>query len=158
MPSEFSCEIQMDLEIPDFTDASIPLEQIANKIVNESQKNIRNQTNLDGSAYKRLSKKTIQDKIREGSENPRMALYRKGIMYRAIHVYQEGKNLFSVGIIPRGNPRRDLVGLIHQQLAPVIRSFLGFSEQTYNWASARMERWLSEKTQKAAKKFINLKY
>ncbi len=158
MPSEFTCEIQVDLAIPDFIDASIPLEQIANKVANDSQKNIRQQTNLDGSAYQQLSKKTIKDKIREGSENPRMALYRKGIMYRAIHVYERGKNFFEVGIIPRGKPSRDLVGMIHQEIGPIIRSFLGFTEQTYNWANARMERWLAERTQKAAKKFINLKY
>lgn len=158
MPSEFVCRIEMDLAIPNFMDASIPLEQIANKVADDSQKNIRQQTNLDGSAYKRLSKKTIKDKIREGSEAPSMALYRKGIMYRAIHVYQRGKNDFEVGIIPRGSPRRDLVGMIHQEIGPVIRTFLGFTAQTYKWANARMERWLTEKTQKAAKKFINLKY
>jgi hypothetical protein len=158
MPSEFSCEIKIDLAIPDFLDASVPLGQIAEKVADDSRKNIRNQTNLDGSAYKGLSKKTIKDKIRERSENPRMALYRKGIMYRAIHVYRRGKNFFEVGIIPRGKPARDVVGMIHQEIGPVIRSFLGFTIQTYNWANARMERWLAEKTQKAAKKFINLKY
>lgn len=158
MPSEFFCRIEMDLAIPDFMDASIPLEQIAEKVADDSRKNIRSQTNLDGSAYERLSQKTIKDKIREGSENPRMALYRKGIMYRAIHVYQRGRNLFEVGIIPRGKPRRDLVGIIHQEIGPVIRTFLGFTAQTYKWANTRMERWLAERVQKAAKKFINLKY
>lgn len=158
MPSEFVCRIEMDLAIPDFMDASVPLEQIANKVADDSRKNIRQQTNLDGSAYQRLSRKTIKDKIREKSINPNMALYRKGIMYKAIHVYQQGKNLFEVGIIPRGSPRRDLVGMIHQEIGPVIRTFLGFTTQTYKWANARMERWLNEKTQKAAHKFINLKY
>lgn len=158
MPSEFTCEIKVDLAIPDFLDASIPLEQIAEKVAEDSRKNIRNQTNLDGSAYQRLSKKTVQDKIRQRSESPNMALYRKGIMYRAINVYRLSKNEFEVGIIPRGSPRRDLVGMIHQEIGPVIRTFLGFTMQTYKWANARMERWLAEKTQKAAKKFINLKY
>jgi hypothetical protein len=158
MPSEFGCEIKMELSVPDFMDASVPLSQIADKVATDSRRNIRSQTSLDGSAYRRLSKKTIQDKIREGSANPRMALYRKGIMYRAIHVYRQGKNNFEIGIIPVGKPRRDLVGLIHQEIGPVIRSFLGFTRQTYNWANNRIERWLSEKTQKAAKKFINLKY
>lgn len=158
MPSEFVCRIECDLAIPDFMDASVPLEQIAEKVADDSRKNIRTQTNLDGSSYKGLSKKTIQDKIREGSENPRMALYRKGVMYRAIHVYQRGKNDFEVGIIPRGKPRRDLVGIIHAEIASIKRTFLGFTAQTYNWANARIERWLTEKTQKAAKKFINLKY
>lgn len=158
MPSEFSCRIEVDLAIPDFMDANIPLGQIAEKVADDSQRNIRSQTNLDGSAYKALSKKTIKDKIREDSENPRMALYRKGIMYRAIHVYKKGKNLYEVGIMPQGKPRRDLVGMIHQEIGPVIRTFLGFTTQTYKWANARIERWLAEKTQKAAKKFINLRY
>lgn len=158
MPSDFICNIEMDISIPDFMDASVPLEQIAKKVADDSQKNIRQQTNLDGSRYEPLSKKTIQDKIRERTENPYLALYRKGIMYRAIHVYRKGKNLFEVGIIPRGKPVRDLVGMIHQEIGPVIRTFLGFSESTYNWARARMERWLTERTQKAARKIINLKY
>ena len=158
MPSEFVVNIEMDLAIPDFMDASVPLEQIAKKVATDSQRNIRQQTNLDGSRYQPLSRKTIQDKIREKSENPRLALYRKGIMYRAIHIYKTQKNYCEVGIIPRGKPRRDLVGLIHQEIGPVIRSFLGFSETTYIWARTRMERWLAERTQKAAKKFINLKY
>ena len=158
MPSEFVVNIEMDLAIPDFMDASVPLEQIARKVAADSQKNIRQQTNLDGSRYQPLSRKTIQDKIRERAENPRLALYRKGIMYRAIHVYKRGKNFFEVGIIPRGSPRRDLVGMIHQEIGPVIRSFLGFSETTFVWARARMERWLVERTQKAARKLINLKY
>lgn len=159
MPSEFTCEINIDVQVPDFMNADIPLNQIAEKVASDSQKNIRNQTNLDGSTYDpELSKKTIQDKIREHSDSPRMALYRKGIMYRAIHVYKTGKNLFEVGIIPRGKPSRDLVGMIHQQIGPVIRTFLGFTQQTYKWANDRMERWLSERVQKAARKHINLKY
>lgn len=158
MPSEFICNIEVDLAIPDFTDASVPLGQIAKKVADDSQKNIRQQTNLDGSRYQPLSKKTVQAKIREGAENPQRALYRKGVMYRAIHIYKTGKNSFAVGIIPRGSPRRDLVGMIHQEIGPVIRSFLGFSQSTYTWARARMERWLVEKTQKSARKYINFKY
>ena len=158
MPSEFACRIEMDLAIPDFMDASVPLGQIAEKVADDSQKNIRQQTNLDGSAYERLSVKTIRDKKRIGVTNPSMALYRKGIMYRAIHVYERGKNFFEVGIIPRGKPRRDMVGMIHQEMAPIKRSFLGFTTKTYKWAQERMERWLTEKTQKAARKHINLKY
>ena len=158
MPSEFVVNIEMDLAIPDFMDASVPLEQIAKKVATDSQKNIRQQTNLDGSRYQSLSRKTIQDKIREKSENPRLALYRKGVMYRAIHVYHRGKNWFEVGIIPRGKPRRDLVGMIHQEIGPVIRTFLGFSETTFVWARTRTERWLAERTQKAARKLIRLKY
>jgi len=164
MPSEFVCRIEMDLAIPDFMDASIPLEQIAEKVAEDSRKNIRQQTNLDGSAYERLSVKTIRDKKRMGVTDPTMALYRKGVMFRAIHVYQLSKNDFEVGIIPRGKPRRDMVGMIHQEMGVpsnagrIARTFLGFTAQTYKWANARIERWLTERTQKAARKLINLKY
>ena len=158
MPSEFYCDINVDLSIPDFVNAEVPLKQIANKVLMDSRKNIRQQTNIDGSHYAGLSKKTIRDKIREGCEKPTMALYRKGVMYGAIHVYRRGKNLFEVGIIPRGTPRRDLVGMIHQEIGPVIRTFLGFKAQTYAWSRSRMKRWLSERIQKATKKYINIKY
>lgn len=156
MPSEFICDIEIDMAVPDFMDASVPLEQIAKKVMIDSQKNIRNQTNLDGSPYQALSERTIRDKKR--LKAPLIALYRRGIMFKAIHIYKKGKNIFEVGIIPRGKPSRDLVGMIHQEIGPVIRTFLGFTASTRAWANARIERWLSERTQKAARKHINFKY
>lgn len=158
MPSAFTCDINMELSIPDFSDATLPLKQIAEKVATESQKNIRNQTNLNGSTYTRLSKKTIQDKIREKVSDPTKALYRKGVMFRAIHVYSTGKNSYEVGVKAIGKPRRDLVGMIHQEIGPVIRTFLGISDSTRAWCEARIDRWIAEKRQKAAKKVINLKY
>lgn len=158
MPSSFTIEIKGDYIVPDFMDASVPLKQIAEKVLTDSQRNIRQQTNIDGSRYQPLSKKTIQDKIRERSENPRMALYRKGIMYGAIHVYQLEKNQFEIGIIPRGSPRRDLVGILHQEKGPVIRTFLGFTAKTYTWANERMIRWIIQNVDKAVKKYINLNF
>lgn len=163
MPSEFSVGIEIDIAIPDFMDASVPLSQIANKVADDSRRNIRQQTNVDGSAMRRLSVKTIKDKRRERSPYPNLALYRTGAMFRAIHVYNKGKNDFEVGIIPRGSPSRDLVALIHaeqgvNQHTRIIRTFLGMTTATINWANSRMERWLSERVQKASRKLINLKY
>lgn len=158
MPSEFVVNIDVDLAIPDFMDASVPLEQIAERVKTEAQENIRQQRSPDGTSFFPLAKKTIS---RKGFS---MALFDKGIMFRALHVYQLAKNQFEVGIIPRGKPRRDLVGMIHQEIGVpskkgnIIRPFLGFSQKTLKWANTRMERWLAERTQKAAKKFINLKY
>lgn len=154
----FGCKVDVNLNVPDFSDANIPLSQIAKKIATNARRNIRNQTNLDGSAYARLSVKTLKDKRREKAPYPRRALYRKGIMYRAIHVYKNAKNDFSVGIIPRGVPRRDIVAQIHQNLAPVIRTFLGFGASTYRWMNQRMQRWIIEKQQKAIKKHYTYKY
>lgn len=158
MPSDFFVEINAEFEIPDFMDAGVPLEQIAKKVLADAQKNIRQQTNIDGSRYEPLSKRTIQDKIQGKFPYPRRALYRKGIMFRALHIYKRGRNWIEVGIIPRGKPPRDMVAEIHHSLAPVIRTFLGFSAQTYEWAQERMKRWIAERYQKAAKKFINIKY
>jgi len=163
MASDFAVGIEIDLQIPDFMDASVPLGQIANKVADDSRRNIRQQTNVNGSAMARLSVKTIKDKRRKRSQYPNLALYRTGIMFNAIHVYNKGKNNFEVGIIPRGSPSRDLLALIHaeqgvNQHTRITRTFLGMTSATLKWANARMERWLNERAQKAAHKFINLKY
>lgn len=162
MPGEFSIDITLDLSIPDLDDASVPLTQIAEKIKNESQKRIRQQRNIDGTYYKGLSKKTIQQKIREGSSYPNRALYRKGIMYRAIHAYKVGKNEVQVGVIPRGKPSRDLVGIIHQEQGVpskqgrIQRTFLGITQKTEEWAYQRMERWISKQLEKPPKQRVYL--
>ena len=163
MPSEFTVDITLDLSIPDLSDASIPLTQIAEKIKSESQKRIRQQINIDGTRYRGLSRKTIQDKIREGSAYPLRALFRKGVMYRAIHVYKAGKNEVHVGVIPRGKPSRDLVGIIHQEQGTpsksgrIQRTFLGITKKTEKWANERMERWIKGQLEKPPKEKIYLK-
>jgi hypothetical protein len=163
MPSDFIVGIEIDVTIPDFMDASVPMGQIANKVADDSRRNIRQQTNVDGSVMRRLSVKTIKDKRRKGSQYPNLALYRTGAMFNAIHVYSKGKNDFEVGIIPRGSPSRDLVALIHAEQGAnehtrVIRTFLGMTSATKNWSNSRIERWLSERVQKASRKLINLTY
>jgi hypothetical protein len=162
MPSEFTIKVDIDTVIPNFMDADIPLKQIAEKVVTDSQRNIRQQTMPDGRDFEALSRKTIKDKIREGAPYPRRALYRKGIMYRAIHAYRIGKNQYEVGVIPRGKPQRDQIAAIHSGIGGSfnlpVRRFLGMSQATRDWANARMLRWINENIRKAAHKFINLKY
>ncbi len=158
MGSMFGVKIEVNLIEPDFSNASVPLSQIANKVATNARRNIRNQTNINGSSFTRLSVKTIKDKVREGAVSPRKALFRKGIMFRAIHVYKTGKNNFNVGIIPRGKPQRDMIAEIHQNIGPVIRTFLGFNQQTYQWAWARINRWIVERKQKAKKKSYSINY
>ena len=162
MSSEFSIGITLDLALPDLDDASIPLTQIANKIKMESQKRIRQQRNINGTYYRALSKKTIRDKIREGSAYPRRALWRKGIMYRAIHAYKAGKNEVQIGVISRGTPPRDLLGIIHQEQGVpsksgrIARTFLGITKKTERWANERMERWVKKQLEKPPKEKVYL--
>lgn len=162
MPSEFTVEVKCDVTIPDFMDADIPLRQIADKLVVESQRNIRRQQTPDGDAFTPLSKRTIRQKIKLRSEYPKLALYRKGVMFRAIHAYKLGKNEYVVGVIPRGVPRRDLVALIHSEIGVgknrIIRPFIGMSSKLLTYANDLFTRWISAKAQKAARKLINLKY
>jgi hypothetical protein len=162
MPSEFVVDIEIDVSIPDFLDASVPLKQIAEKCVTDAQRNIRLGIDADGMPFIPLANSTIRRKKSKGSSYPNRALYDKGIMYNAIHAYKLGKNLYGVGVIARGNPSRDLVGMIHQELGAgktrVIRRFIGMSEQTLDWANARMERWINERDRAAAHKMIKLRY
>ena len=158
MGSCFTFKIKADFSELDFSDASIPLSQIANKVADEAQKNIRTQTNLDGSTYQPLSVKTIAAKRRAKSAYPRRALYRKGILYKAIHVYKLSKNAFAIGVSPRGVPPRDRIGQIHQEIGPVIRTFLGMNTKTINWAIARMDRWFVEIKKKSVKRTYSVTY
>jgi len=164
MPSEFMVEINIDVAIPDFMDADVPLKQIAGKIVSDCQENIRLQRSPDGTAFQALKEKTIRSKKNKGYSFPSRALYAKGIMYNAIHAYRLGKNNFAVGVIARGKPSRDLVGLIHQEIGVpsktglVARPFIGISQKVFDWANARLQRWVNERVQKQSRKQIKLKY
>lgn len=158
MPSEFTVEIKMDLIIPDFIDATIPLQQCAEEIKNDSQRSIRLQQDFEtGASFTPLSKRTIS---RKGFS---MALFDKGVMFNAIHAYKVVNNTIVVGIIPRGSPQRDLVGLIHQEQGVpskrgrIVRRFLGVSEKRMQWIESRMQRWVNERIQKATHEYINLK-
>ena len=158
MPSQFTVNIEIDTAVPDFMNAEIPLGQIAEKVATEAKENIRRQQSPDGTPFTPLAKRTVQKK------GFSMALIDKGIMFNAISVFHIAKNQFEVGVIPRGKPRRDLVALIHQEQGVpskkgrIVRPFLGMSSRLLKWANDRMERWMAEKAQKAAHKFINLKY
>ena len=161
MPSDFTFNVEIDVAVPDFMDADIPMKQIAEKMVMDSRRNIRQQNSPEGDSFEPLSKKTIKDKIREHAPYPRRALYRKGIMYRAIHAYRVAKNQYEVGVIPRGKPARDLVAMIHsgEIMSNIpVRRFLGISQATRDWTNKRMLRWINENIRKAAHKHINFKY
>ncbi len=156
---EFNFSITMDLSIPDFMDATIPLQDISNAIAADAKKNIRTQRSPDGSRFMPLSRRTIN---RKGFS---MALLDKGIMFNAIRSYKVRKNVMAVSVMPRGKPRRDLLALIHQEIGVpskehgrVARPFLGVSKKREQWAVRRMERWINARIQKAAHKYINVKF
>lgn len=159
MPSEFTVQIEANVAIPDFMDASVPLGQLAEEIKNDIQQNIRMQQGLDGASFPSLERKT---KSKKGFS---AALIEKGILLGAIHAYKPYKNTAIVGVIGRGKPKRDYVASILQEEGVRTKKgaikkwiFFGISTRMQKEINSRMLRWLAEKTQKAAKKFINLKY
>lgn len=159
MPSEFICRIECDLAIPDFMDASVPLKQLGEEIKNDIQQNIRMQRGLDGASFPALERKTISKKGFSA------ALIEKGILLGAIHSYVPYKNTAIVGIIGRGKPKRDYVAGILQEEGVRTKKgnvkkwiFFGVSSRMKKRINERMERWVAERIQKAAREYINLKY
>ena len=155
---EFTVTVDINLSVPDFMDATIPLQDISNAIAADVKKNIRMQRSPDGTSFIPLSRRTIS---RKGFS---MALLDKGIMFNAIRSYKVKKNVMVVGVMPRGKPRRDLLALIHQEIGVpskkgrIVRPFLGISKKREEWAVRRMERWINARIQKAAHKYINVKF
>lgn len=159
MPSEFVVNIEMDLAIPDFMDASVPLGQLAEEIKNDIQQNIRLQRGLDGASFPVLEKRTISKK------GFSIALFEKGILLRAIHAYKPYKNTAIVGVIGRGKPKRDFVAKTLQEEGVRTKKgrikkwvFFGVSTKTKEKINSRMFRWVAERVQKASKKYFNFKY
>lgn len=161
MGSEFTVRIEAEISQPDFSDANGMLSQISEAIVRDIKKNIRGQMDIDGQPFVPLAEKTIQDKLRKASATPRKALMRKEVMLNAIHAYKVNKNNFEIGVIARGNPRRDLVGLIHQEQGVnkhtrIIRKFLGISSKMLKYSNDRVSRWVKQRVGNAKKKYIKI--
>jgi len=154
---EFTLTIDMELYIPDFADASVPLQDISDEIAEDARRNIRLQRSPDGKPFTPLSKRTISKK---GFST---ALIEKGIMLGAIHSYKVRKNLIVVGVIARGKPTRDLLALIHQEIGVpskqgmITRPFLGISKKREEWANNRMIRWFNEQIRNAKKTSYRVK-
>jgi len=162
MPSEFTVDIKCDFVIPDFMDATVPLTQISEVVANDCRKNIRKSTDFEtGSPLAKLARKTINDKKRLGYGG-KPPLERTGVMLNAIHAYKVVNNVAVIGIISRGSPRRDMIGIYHQYLGVnkqtrVIRRFLGISPERWEKIKSRMDRWVAERLQKSSHKYLNLK-
>ncbi|MCK5607331.1 phage virion morphogenesis protein [Candidatus Pacearchaeota archaeon] len=156
---EFKQTIKFDQYIPDLRDADKEMFDIAQKIANDAQRNIRRQTSPDGTPFTPLDPKTVRKKRRRGAQFSRRALYDRGVMYRSIKVFKIAKNRYGVQVQARGKPRRDLVALIHQEGTPTIpaRPFMGISGKTRDWINARMQRWLNSKLAKSQHRVILLK-
>ncbi len=155
---EFKQTITFDSYIPELQDADKAMFDIAQKIANDSQKNIRKQKNVDGSPFAELNIKTIRKKRNKGSQFPGRALYDRGVMYRAIKVFRIARNRYGVQVQARGKPRRDLVALIHDEgtVTTPARRFMGISKSTRQWVDARMQRWLNSKLAKSQHRTIKL--
>ena len=156
---DFKFTIDVTYNQIDLSQVDVPMKQIADKIAVEAQRNIRTQTTPEGHTFQALAQSTIRKKKR--LNQPLKALIAKGIMYRAIHAYRVNKNVYAVGVIPRGVPQRDLVALIHQEVGAgetrVTRPFLGISKKIEEYAYHRMERWIKERFEKATIKKFSIK-
>ena len=158
---DFSVKIDIDFYIPNFLDASIPMREIGNKCLNVIHQNIRQLRNADGTFYSKLSPKTIKDKQRLGITDVTTPLVRTGIFKRAIRIFRDSKNSFSIGVASRGNPRRDLLAIIHQeqgvnQHTRIARRPIGVSKKMLNFANARMEKWVSKQMKKTKHERIKI--
>ena len=156
---DFKFTIDVTYNEIDLSQADVPMKQIADKIAVEAQRNIRTQISPSGHPFQALAQSTMRKKKR--LNQPLKALIAKGIMYRAINAYRVNKNVYAVGVIPRGVPQRDLLALIHQEVGAgetrVTRPFLGISEKIEKYAYARMERWIKERFEKATIKRFSIK-
>ena len=157
----FQYRVEIDLVLPNWTDASVPLQQCAEEIKNDSQRNIRLGTDFEtGAPFESLSKKTVQDKLREVGFGDR-PLFRKGIMFNAIHAYKATRDEVTIGIVAKGKPTRDKVAIWQQiegvnQHTKTIRRFFGVSDKRLKWITSRMVRWVKEQTEKAQHKHISI--
>ncbi len=77
-------------------DFSKPLQQTAYEMVQNAKRRIRKQMDVYGRRFKSLSPRTIADKIRLRSSQPKKALWRTGAMYRSITYGKIKKNLYRV--------------------------------------------------------------
>lgn len=164
MPSKFTVKIDYDVlpSLEGLQNADVPLKDIANRIIQDVKRNIRQGRSYRGTYYKKLADKTIKDKIREGAIYPKRALYRTGKLFKALRYWKVSKNNYQVGIAAVGSPRRDNLARIHQEegvnrYTRTIRSFFGISNVRRKWARQRLKRWIKnvinkEYTKKRRKK------
>lgn len=100
-------------------------------VVREIKRNIIDSRSIYGGSLKPLKPSTIARK--RGLRSPSKALYRVGILHRAIHYYKRGMNAGFVSIIRRGSPNRRLVGIVQQTgvyRGGTPRPFFGISAKT----------------------------
>lgn len=153
--SEFTMSVTIDLRPPDISaKAADPLmREIAEKISNDSKRNIRNRVSPDGTRIQKLARHTKANKRSMGSSTPNHPLINTGKMLNAIKVFKDKRASYSVGVDAVGSPRRDLIALIHHtegvnQFTQVVRQFIGISAAREKWIEARITRWLSSQTKK----------
>ena len=157
MASEIGFTIES--EMPDVNtlasiSADIPLNDIAERCVQDIKGNIRRGVTWNGKRYKGLSEKTRDEKRKKGYSQPDTALFRTGLLFKAVRKYKLRKNLHMVGVSPVGKPDREWLADIHQlkgvnKHTRVIRAFFGISSKRVRWARSRMNRWFKSVINKA---------
>lgn len=152
--SELRATLNMVFYTPRFSDGNLILAEMAESISNDAKKNIRSQNQPDGSPFTPLAPTTIKRKRAKGSATPTKALMDTGLMIRSIAALKVKENMYAIGIIPRGEPPRDLIAYIHQEegvnkFTRIIRKFLGISDKRMDWIEARFYRWVKDRIRKS---------
>ena len=172
MKSTFAFDATINTTIPDFMDASAPLDQLGAAIVNDIQKHIRQGISpVTEKPFHPLERSTKEKKrtpkvARTLMFGPDTALVRKGIMYRAIHAYKTSNNTLNIGVIPRkglygDSTPRDQVASFQQfegvGPARTTREFMGLSPMMIAQINTRMRRWIESRIKNATKKYLKIK-
>jgi len=159
-------EMTIDMELFDFSNlrnADIPLKNIADKGVKQIKKQIRQRRSWDGKFYNKLSKKTLKDKAREGhTSHLNTPLRRTGLLYNSIQYRKTRGNTYHIGIAAVGNPRRDILAVIHQyegvnKHTGITRPFFGLSIKFHKEAALTIKRWVKKQLSNAKKRKIKIK-
>jgi hypothetical protein len=150
--------ITFEREVPDFSRTAMDplIREIADKIKNDAQKNIRTETQVDGTKMQALAKKTIANKRANRSSTPTKPLIDKGILFNSIHVFKQATASYITGIKALGRPPRDLIGYYQQEegvnnITRVARRFLGVSRETEKWIEERTQRYINALMKKGVK-------
>ena len=159
-------EMTIDMEMFDYSNlknAEVPLKGIADKGVKQIKKQIRQRISWDGRFYNKLAKKTLKDKAREGhTSHLNTPLRRTGLLYNAIQYRKGRSNTYYIGIAAVGDPRRDILALIHQyegvnKHARIKRPFFGLSMKFHKEAALTIKRWVNKQLSHAKKRRIKIK-
>jgi hypothetical protein len=147
--AEYAPKIE-GLDMPDYL-----MKSLAEQVARKAKERIRRSQDLRGGNMQKLKPSTIRKKRKTASSPPMVTrpLWNTGTMFGAISAWRIAKGVWAAGIKPEGFPRRDLLGIIHQQEGAsrlrVRRMFLGIPTQLANKLKSDVRRWYKKKVEKA---------